>query len=161
MNKFNKQEYDFEDLFTYLGGDTEIVTPSVVESKIASLDSAWEALYNNNKKDIVIASEYAAWSTWRDNVNNSYLSKVFASGTLNDLDEWKIRYANAYQNDKTKAAPSPTLFKTREQEIEDSPAQIPGWVLVATGIGLGVAAVWYFTKTPTGVITRKLIKKAV
>lgn len=79
----------FEDLF-------EIYTPSGVEREVKSLYAAWDALYNAaNKQDPYITSEYRAYKIWSRSVLDSYLSRAFASGTLQELEGWKKRYQTA------------------------------------------------------------------
>lgn len=87
---------DFEDLF-------EIVTPGGIDSRVKELDAAWNVLYQSNPSNQYVSKEYDLWSIWRDRILNlSFLSKSWATGILNELDEWKARYQVAYKHAEDK-----------------------------------------------------------
>lgn len=87
---------DFEDLF-------EIVLPSGIDSRIKELDAAWDVLYQTNSNNQYISREYDLWTIWRDRtLNLSWASKTWATGILNELDEWKARYQVAYKRAEDK-----------------------------------------------------------
>ena len=91
---------DFEDVL-------EVDTPSEVESKIRTLYSAWDRLYQANKSNTYIQREYKDYKRWANAALKSTTAKVFASGTLKTLDSWQARYNVAYGKAATKAGPSP------------------------------------------------------
>jgi hypothetical protein len=120
---------EFEDLF-------EMITPSGVESRINSLNSAWVALYKLFNNNEYITAEYKAWNDWATNKLQSTLSKWFASGTLNELDNWKARYKTAYNkvsNNSQINAPKPEDFVFSDNKWYQSP------IVLGAGVGILVA----------------------
>jgi hypothetical protein len=78
--------------------EIEIVTPSGVSGRVQTLDKSWELLVydNNGKKSNLVQIEYPLWQAWMKSI--SYMDKVFASGTLSELDRWQARYDAALKD---------------------------------------------------------------
>lgn len=75
----------------------DLVTPDGVMRRISALDAAWGGLAAHpGTAPVLVHNEAAAWATFRDGVKGDWLSKWFASGTLNELDGWQRRYDAAY-----------------------------------------------------------------
>lgn len=75
----------------------DIVTPAGVMRRIDSLDAAWRSLAAvPGLAPALLQAELAAWTVYRDGVKADWLSRWFASGTLNELDGWQRRYEGAY-----------------------------------------------------------------
>lgn len=113
----------------------EIVTPSEVQSRVDSLDDSWVQLQKSYPNDRLIQNEAKAYKNWRKSIQDSYLSRLFASGTLATLDEWKRRYQWAYEEARKKnpsidaTAPMPSTLITEEKKTP--------WLWLAVG---GIAA---------------------
>jgi hypothetical protein len=98
---------DFEDIFDDIA-DIEIVSPSEVEKRVRQSYSAWDSLYQSNKSNSYVVGEYKRFKTWANPVLKSKIDKMFASGTLADLDKWDSRYKVAYEKASVKtSAPTP------------------------------------------------------
>jgi hypothetical protein len=98
---------DFEDIFDDID-DIEIVSPSEVERRVRESYSAWDSLYQANKSYTYVVDEYKRFKVWANKVLKSTVDKMFASGTLAELDKWDKRYSIAYDKAPVKtSAPTP------------------------------------------------------
>lgn len=120
----------------------DIVTPEGVARRVMSLDSAWQTL--RSSREPVVHSELTAWNKWRNTILNSYFSRLFATGTLNELDSWEQRYAAAFDAaGSPNTAPRPTAVGQPKPQLA---APLPwafyagaGAVVLLIGFGMYVA----------------------
>jgi len=75
-------------------GQVELVTPAGVKRRVRALYSAFDQLYRVAPEEV--APEYRAFKSWAKNVNSSGLDQWIATGTLDELDDWKRRYKAIY-----------------------------------------------------------------
>lgn len=112
----------------------EIVTPGGLDRRVQTLDAAWLQLFNDSSGNPYIASEFAKWRVWAENVlNQSWISKGWATGLLAELDEWKARYSEAHKRAASNA-PSPLTLE-REKPFFESPIF---WIVAGIGIAAGI-----------------------
>jgi hypothetical protein len=130
---FEDETLDFEDVFN-------IVTPGGIDRRIIDLDAAFQQLKAEANGNAYVLSEVRAWEIWSKKVLDSWTSKVFATGLLQELDSWKKRYATAYQKIGSKIAPVPDVFN-EDNSILTSPIF---WIAVTTIVGTGLY--FYVTK---------------
>jgi hypothetical protein len=110
-----------------------VVTPAGVLSRATTLNSAWTELAKSTGSPLVL-SELAAWTVFYEHVRRDFLSRVFASGTLDELDQWEHRYRGAYANagKGRENAPNPAYFTAEP---------MGAWVWAAGLLGVSVIAV--------------------
>lgn len=143
---------DFEDIFDEIDAleleDVEIVTPKQVESRLRVSWSAWDALYQANKNNPYIASEYKRFKLWVVPTLDSQASLYFASGTLNNLDKWDQRYQTAYgKATNTDIAPTPD---------DNKQIQLDSNTLMYVGIGLAAGLLLWALYANKSTIIRAL-----
>lgn len=129
----NGELIDFED---FLIDDEEIgfevYTTESMEADIRDLYRSFDALYQANKTNTYITSEYRAFKAWA----NPILKEGPALfGTDKQLAAWRARYAKAYSSANQKSGPVP--------EVYDKPFQVADvfsspWVMIG---GLVILAV--------------------
>lgn len=109
----------------------EIVTPSEVQARVDALDDSWIQLKKSFPADNLVQNEAIEYGRWRKSIQDSYLSRLFASGTLNTLDEWKRRYEWAYNEARGK---NPTIDPTAPTpQALTIPEQKTNWMWIAVG----------------------------
>jgi len=126
-----QETLEFEDLF-------EIVMPSGIDRRIFDLDAAWQQLKIDSKNDPYVLNEVKNWESWSSKVLESFFSKIFATGVLNELDKWKERYSVAYNkvSSSDKLAPIPTVFADKNSILSSPVFWVVMGLLLTTGVFL-------------------------
>lgn len=136
--------YSDTDGHSRVGDVVEIVTPAGVTRRIDTLDHGWRQLLKFAPKNDYLVAEYDGWQRWRQAIADSYMSRIFAKGTLSELDQWTERYEvtrTMLAADGPIAAPTAALI--RQQTIMDVIKPEPSsYLYIAIGISaiaLGIA----------------------
>ncbi len=123
---------DFED-FLVDSDDEElgfsVYTRESMDADVRDLYRSWDNLYQSNKGNNYITSEYRAFKVWAKPI---LANGPALFGTDTQLEAWRGRYAKAYSTAQKKSGPVPEVYDKPFQlaDLLNNPWTIAGGALV-------------------------------